>query len=175
MKKYLGLVVILLALIMVVGCTKDEDLVKFEGVIIEVRDNEFEMNCNVNGVTSTLIVITDTKDYKEGDKVSVTTNDLMMMSEPPRVNAINIEILEKGLVNLPCELLEIVDDEYIIVADLKATEDVVYTYKVNYSEVEKLPEVGVGTKLEIGYNGIMTKSNPPIINAESINLLTIEE
>lgn len=175
MKKYLiGIVCLLVATIMI-GCTKDEEKVYYTGSVIEIRDGEFDLEYDNNGVVDTMIVISDEKDIKEGDNVTIQTNGTVMLSQPPRVNAINVEVNdmqdETESVKLECQFFERVDDQYIIVSDREVTEgDMIYTYKVDVSDVDKLPDIPFGINMTIEYNGIMTKSNPPILIAQSIDI-----
>lgn len=173
MKKYLLGILFLLGAIVMVGCDKEiekeNNQISYDGYVKEIRDGEFDFVFDNNGTEDMMIVLSDDK-VNEGEFLTVVTNGTVMLSEPARVNAIEIVRVDNNeSVVLPCELFEIFDDEYIIVSDLEPTEgDMIFTYKVNYSDVEKLPEVEVGTKIFVEYDGRMTKSNPPIINATNI-------
>lgn len=179
MKKYLILSLVLMGVISLIGCKmnkeNEEQQNEYTGTVLEVRDGEFEMAFLNGTVYDHLIVISDEK-VKEGDNVVVKTNGVVMMSEPARVNATDIEILENEIedyVLREFKITDILDDEYLMVetyvdaAEAKTEKEV---YKVNYAEAEIAVAEGlkVGDIINIRYDGKMTRSYPPIVNADFI-------
>ena len=175
MKKLLiGMVCLLVATIMF-GCEKENEneTVKYNGVVQEVRDGEFDFEFDNDGTVDHMIVLTDEK-VEEGEFIQVEAEPIVMLSEPARVNALNIEKVESynmPLKKLYCHLLEFDDDNNLIVGANEAVEgDMILTYKVDCSEVQTIPRVSAGTKLVIEYDGTMDKSMQPTIVAKSIEV-----
>lgn len=174
MKKYLIGSLLLIGALSMVGCNSKKDdkvIQEYNGIVKEIRDGEFDLEYSTQEGTDLIIVISDEK-VNEGDNVVVKTEGMVMLSEPARVNAIDVTIEnDESVILNDFEVVDILDEEYILIRKNSSDDSRPVEYKVNYSGLDVLPEVKVSDRVNVKYDGNMTKSIPPIINALNIELV----